>query len=130
LAFENTRENDYVTEKIWHGYLSGTVPVYWGAPNIDKYLPAPNSIIKVDDFSGPKELADYLKLVGSNPELYNSYLEWKKEKILSKNYIKLFKNSKTRTCHQDGFCRLCEFLRIQKLHNIMREQQLEQEVEP
>lgn len=38
VSMENSRGTDYVTEKITHGLLAGTVPIYWGAKNVGKYL--------------------------------------------------------------------------------------------
>ena len=35
------------------------------------------SFIHVDDFVGPKELAEYLKTLEDNEELYNEYFRWK-----------------------------------------------------
>ena len=32
--------NGYVTEKIFDAFKAGCVPVYWGAENITKYVPA------------------------------------------------------------------------------------------
>lgn len=46
LAFENSECFDYVTEKYWRSLASGAIPVVLGAPNIDNFAPAPNSIIK------------------------------------------------------------------------------------
>ena len=31
---ENSVSRDYVTEKLWHAYEGGCVPIYYGAPNI------------------------------------------------------------------------------------------------
>ena len=36
-----------------------------------------HSWIHVDDFNGPKALADYLKLLDSRDDLYNEYFQWK-----------------------------------------------------
>ena len=36
-----------------------------------------NSYIHVDNFEGPKELADYLKTLNENDDLYNEYFRWK-----------------------------------------------------
>ena len=36
-----------------------------------------HSYIHVDQFSGPKELADYLHLLDKDDSLYNQYFEWK-----------------------------------------------------
>ena len=48
-----------------------------GAPKSDYTLAAPpNSFIHVDDFSSPRHLAEYLHLLDSDDELYNSYFDW------------------------------------------------------
>ncbi len=39
-CYENTIGPDnYITEKIFDGFLSGSVPVYWGAENVQEYIP-------------------------------------------------------------------------------------------
>ena len=38
LAMEKSRGGAYITEKITHGLLAGTVPIYWGAHSVGKYL--------------------------------------------------------------------------------------------
>jgi len=50
-----------------------------GARQEDYAALAPTgSYIDVRSFSGPQELAEYLKLLASNRKLYNKYFEWKK----------------------------------------------------
>ncbi|EFA74751.1 hypothetical protein PPL_11783 [Heterostelium album PN500] len=39
LAFENNNVTDYVTEKLPHTYLSGSLPVYMGADNVEDWTP-------------------------------------------------------------------------------------------
>jgi len=46
LAFENSIEPGYVTEKVYDGYKAGCVGVYSGAPDIGRFVP-PGSIIKI-----------------------------------------------------------------------------------
>ena len=77
LAFENNVIKDYVSEKVYDGVLAGTVPVYYGAPTIDKLLPSPNAVVKVNDFASPKELAAHLTAVGKDESKYASLLDWK-----------------------------------------------------
>lgn len=36
-----------------------------------------HSYIHVDDFPSPRDLADFLNLLDTNDDLYNSYFEWK-----------------------------------------------------
>jgi len=76
IAFENSVAPGYITEKVWDVLSVGTIPLYFGAPDILDVLPDPNSIINVKDFNGPKDLADYLHKVLKNPELYNKHKLW------------------------------------------------------
>lgn len=46
IAFENANLTDFVTEKIILAFKAGTVPIYMGAPNINKFLPGEKSIVK------------------------------------------------------------------------------------
>ena len=39
LAFENCRERNYVTCKVFEPLLMWSMPVYWGCPNAHDYLP-------------------------------------------------------------------------------------------
>ncbi|KAK7197578.1 glycosyl transferase [Novymonas esmeraldas] len=43
IAFENTVEDDYVTEKVYNALLSGALPLYIGAQNIADYVPRSSS---------------------------------------------------------------------------------------
>jgi hypothetical protein len=56
----------------------------------------PHSFIHVDDFTGQKELAAYLKMLSSSDVLYNKYFDWRI------NY--------TITETGNTFCRLCDAL--------------------
>ncbi len=49
LAFENSIEPDYVTEKYLQALNFGAVPVVIGAPNIQDFAPSDNSIIHIPD---------------------------------------------------------------------------------
>ena len=78
LALENSECGDYITEKLWEKPLKhGVVPIVYG-PNRKVYeeLAPPNSFIYIGDYKNIQELANYLKLLDSNPELYAKYLEW------------------------------------------------------
>lgn len=76
LAFENTIQDGYVTEKLFFTLSQDVVPVYFGA------LDAPNitttrSYIKASDFATPELLAEYLVYLDHNPEKYHEYFAWK-----------------------------------------------------
>jgi hypothetical protein len=36
ITFENTSYPGYITEKLMDGFLSGSLPVYWGDPQINR----------------------------------------------------------------------------------------------
>ncbi|MGI9522090.1 MAG: glycosyltransferase family 10 domain-containing protein [Hyphomicrobiaceae bacterium] len=77
LAFENSIATDYVTERIFHAFQSGVVPVYRGAPNIQDFVPEQDAVIDAADFASPKELAQYLRALDNDDEAYARHLAWK-----------------------------------------------------
>ncbi|OGH88686.1 MAG: hypothetical protein A3J93_01150 [Candidatus Magasanikbacteria bacterium RIFOXYC2_FULL_42_28] len=87
LAYENLRgESGYVTEKIFDCLRAGTVPIYWGAPNINDYVDQ-ESFIDRRKFKSNKELADFL--IGISEGDYQTYLK-AGEKYLGSEKFKLF----------------------------------------
>jgi len=76
IAFENANLPDYITEKLWEPLKHSIVPIYYGAPNVDEYLPGPKSIIKAGKYL-PEDLARYLQTIMDNEDLYNSFFTWK-----------------------------------------------------
>eukprot|EP01136_Pigoraptor_vietnamica_P031739 Opistho-1_new@92670 len=81
LAFENAFEPFYVTEKLFNPLEAGSVPIYFGAPNIDDVWPLRDSYINGRNFKSLKQLAAYVRKVDSNPALYERYLAWKKRPL-------------------------------------------------
>lgn len=59
LCFENCVADGYVSEKIFDCFKAGTVPIYLGAPNIDKFLPT-SSFIDFRKFAGYKQLLEFI----------------------------------------------------------------------
>lgn len=72
ICFENSRINGYITEKIFGCFTAGCVPVYLGAPNIEKYIPK-RCFIDYCDFQSNDDLYRYLKSMPE--ETYLQYLE-------------------------------------------------------
>ncbi len=60
LCFDNVILKGWVTEKIFDCFVAGTVPVYWGAPDIENYVPK-NCFIDMRDFANYDELLRFLK---------------------------------------------------------------------
>jgi hypothetical protein len=108
--------DDYVTEKLLQGFAMGRLPVYWGAPNVDDYLPGPHSIINAMDFAGPRELADHLIKVDEDDELYLSYFKWR-EQGLSKRFLEHAGRDMIATGADSFLCRSCQYFAQQRCDN-------------
>ena len=76
ISFENTVITEYVTEKIWDAYMSQTIPIYYGAPEVYDQVPGSNTFIDASKFPRPKELAEYINKVDQNESLYKSYFNF------------------------------------------------------
>ncbi|XP_047181838.1 glycoprotein 3-alpha-L-fucosyltransferase A-like isoform X2 [Vigna umbellata] len=79
LAFENSNEEDYVTEKFFQSLVAGTVPVVVGAPNIQDFAPSPGSILHIKEIEDVESVAKTMRYLAENPEAYNQSLRWKYE---------------------------------------------------
>lgn len=70
-CYENVSDiQNYITEKIFDSFLSGCVPIYWGANNILDYIPA-NCFIDRRHFKDTAEVHQYLLSI--TPEQYARY---------------------------------------------------------
>lgn len=85
----------YVTEKIFDCFQAGTVPIYWGAPNITDYIPH-NCFIARQKFSSDEALYEYVKnMDAADYEQYMEnirlFLESDKARLYSiDNFIRIF----------------------------------------
>ncbi|HUC79801.1 MAG TPA: glycosyltransferase family 10 [Flavisolibacter sp.] len=60
LCFENCIYPGYITEKIFDCFTAGTIPVYMGAPDIEKYIPE-DLFIDMRSFSDFASLHSFLE---------------------------------------------------------------------
>lgn len=82
FCYENTCViPGYISEKIWDCFFAGCVPIYYGAPNIDDYIPG-DIFIDFRNFKSYAELYEYLKNI--TEEEYEKYLLGAKEFLISK----------------------------------------------
>ncbi len=102
LAFENSLCQDYATEKLVRPLMTEIVPVVYGGTNYSRDAP-PHSVINVEDYSSPEELARYLRRVAANESEYNAYFDWKKSYDMVGRV-------------QERFCRLCELVNTPSFH--------------
>jgi hypothetical protein len=49
IAMENTKIENYITEKLINGFRAGIVPIYWGSPYISKHFNPKRFIVLEDD---------------------------------------------------------------------------------
>jgi hypothetical protein len=97
LAFESKNCTDYITEKFWRSLSHGLIPVVLQPSRADYERVAPHgSFIHFEDFGfNVTRLAEHLKRVAAEFELYQKYFGWRRE------YSSLYKSAdvdKFRAC--------------------------------
>lgn len=95
ICFENlTNVGGFITEKIIDCFKARCVPVYWGASNIEKYIPK-NCFIDFRDFQDYEKLLNYLDLIDESK--YNRYIENIEKLLRDKKFIESW--------FEDGFAK-------------------------
>ncbi|MFH1521952.1 MAG: glycosyltransferase family 10 [archaeon] len=102
ICFENTFSDEYITEKLVNVMFAGAIPIYRGAPNIDKYFNT-KSFINYEDYGLYDEMIEKIIELDNDEEKYGEILKepWfvdnkipkifkKKEKELIKFYKNIF----------------------------------------
>ena len=84
VAIENTFTYDYVTEKLWQPLAAGSVPLYYGAPNIEDWLPCSNCIVDLRQFATPRAAAEFIENVSRNATRYAEFHQWRSEPVLAR----------------------------------------------
>ena len=108
LALENSESSGYATEKLWQGLLAGSVPVYWGAPDILSLIPHKDAVIDVRSFETIEALSVYLKDALLDPlgEVFERHTAWKR--MYPSEWNEGFRSLSSR--HKSGvFCEVCEW---------------------
>ena len=59
ICFENAAVSGWVTEKIFDCFMAGVIPVYLGAPEVEKMIPA-EAYINMSQFSSYEALYNYM----------------------------------------------------------------------
>ena len=87
ITMENTKNKDYITEKILHGFGANIIPVYWGSDNINEYFNEERFInvksLEENDINKTIEQID--TLLNNNEK----YLEMVNKPIYNNNEIQL-----------------------------------------
>jgi hypothetical protein len=65
LAIENTRFPGYISEKLFDCFFAGVIPVYDGAPDVERYVPA-EAFVDARQFSGWGAVEQFLRAMSEN----------------------------------------------------------------
>ncbi|XP_053616358.1 alpha-(1,3)-fucosyltransferase C-like [Plodia interpunctella] len=96
LAYEDSVEEDYVTEEVLKAYQHNTVPIVIGGADYTQFLPF-GSYVNAR-FMSVEKLAAFINYAIKNPEIYLKYFRWK-------NFYTIGK-----TPAGYGICELCQML--------------------
>lgn len=88
LTIENALCDDYVTEKLWRNFYTGTVPIVLGSKKINDILPTNKSIINIRDFKNAADLSSFIKNLDKNDSEYETYLGYKQKNGVTNEYLK------------------------------------------
>lgn len=87
ICFENCAFPGYITEKIFDSFLAGSIPVYFGAPDITDFVPE-NTFVDYSKFNSPEALDQNLKAM--TEEEANEKLNAAKEFLASNDFDKYY----------------------------------------
>lgn len=73
ICCENKSRDNYITEKIYNAYRSGTVPIYWGAPNITDMF-NDKTFININEVNIDSQI-EYIKFIDNNCDEYSKLFE-------------------------------------------------------
>jgi hypothetical protein len=103
LAFENECSEDYITEKLWGALSAGTLPIYYGAPNVLQRVP-PNSVVDVNEFKSWEALGEYVKMLSKNDTAYYLHHKWRDD-FPDDRFLRMYNFTRT---HSE--CRACRYV--------------------
>jgi hypothetical protein len=66
ICFENSKTDGYITEKIFNVFLSKSIPIYDGAPNINKFISQQSFI----EFENSQRFIKKIEMLSKNKKLY------------------------------------------------------------
>jgi alpha-1,3-fucosyltransferase 10 len=108
ICMENSIAIDYLSEKLWHGLISGCVPIYLGAPNAYDFVPEREAIIHYGEVGDVASLAALLERLAGDKAAYEAKLAWKTKPLhlLSPGFQHFLSRSEHALQHSK--CQLCQ----------------------
>ncbi len=98
LCYENSSYPGYVTEKLTHAFIAGTMPIYWGSPVVTMDF-NPNSFISRHEFETDKDMLEYIVAADTNVHVWlammntpfinenNAYIDLDRFRRWFRNYV-------------------------------------------
>ncbi len=91
ICYENVRElPGYITEKIFDCFMAGVIPIYWGASNINSYIPE-DTFINRSRFKSNEDMYSFLRAMSEE------------EYICYQRRIKAFLSSQSAQCFNANY---------------------------
>jgi alpha(1,3/1,4) fucosyltransferase len=87
IAFENKACPGYTSEKLIDALLAGTIPIYWGNPDVSLDVD-PRSFVNASSFRSWEKLADYLIEMDDNRDDARSYFKPRRPLLIDLNRTK------------------------------------------
>lgn len=103
LAFDRTKDKDYLSTMVWEALISGSIPIVVSAENMRLHLPK-KSFIDFGAYEGWEELADAVIAINASKEEWESYHAWRSDEAELAKFESLYEFSKT-----NPTCRLCRW---------------------
>jgi hypothetical protein len=92
-CFENSSSNGYITEKIFNCFFAKTIPIYYGAPDIENFINK-DSFIRIQSVNDFEKAYELIKELNENEDKYNEFINRTKisNDFNNENYIEEFDN--------------------------------------
>jgi hypothetical protein len=100
LSLENKNRPGYITEKIFDALVARAIPIYWGTPDVYKYVPADKFIMV--NASSPMDVATEIQRLKEDNKLYESFHDWDVQAL--NNTVDRLK------CGKHPLCQLCDLM--------------------
>lgn len=106
LVIGYSQTPDAISQLVWDALAAGSIPVYFGAPNIREHVP-PNSIIVGGEHSSKEAMAEYLNTVKGSKEEWEKFHSWRdeeKSKVVLEDKYGFMKGKSS-----SSYCRMCRW---------------------
>lgn len=107
LAFDSSKDPDYISPLMWEAFSSGAVPIVVGADNFRDHVPK-NSYIDADAI-GKDNIGAEIKRISQSKEEWMKYQSWRSDEAAIAKAEAKYEFTKI-----DPTCRLCRWAYSQK----------------